>query len=34
VPPTYFFHGVAVGPSGDIYVSGDVDNVLYRIRDK
>ena len=29
--PTYIFNGVAVGPSGTIYVTGDVDNVLYRI---
>ena len=29
--PTYMFNGVAVGPSGTIYVTGDVDNVLYRI---
>jgi sugar lactone lactonase YvrE len=29
--PTYFFNGVAVGPSGTIYVTGDVANVLYRI---
>ena len=31
-PPTYVMNGVAVGPSGDIYVTGDVNNVLYRIR--
>ena len=30
-PPTYVYNGVAVGPSGSIYVSGDVANVLYRI---
>jgi hypothetical protein len=29
--PTLFFNGVAVGPSGAIYVTGDKDNVLYRI---
>lgn len=29
--PTYIFNGVAVGPSGAIYVTGDVANVLYRI---
>ena len=29
--PTYIFNGVAVGPSGTIYVTGDVENVLYRI---
>ncbi len=31
VPPTWVFNGVAVGPSGAIYISGDVKNVLYRI---
>ncbi len=31
VQPTYFFNGVAVGPSGAIYVTGDVSNVLHRI---
>jgi sugar lactone lactonase YvrE len=30
-PPTYQFNGVTVGPSGAIYVTGDVTNVLYRI---
>jgi sugar lactone lactonase YvrE len=30
-PPTWFFNGVAVGPSGTIYVTGDIANVLYRI---
>ena len=30
-PPTYTFDGVAVGPSGAIYVAGNVANVLYRI---
>jgi sugar lactone lactonase YvrE len=30
-PPTYAFDGVAVGPSGDIYVSGGGKNVIYRI---
>lgn len=29
--PTAFFSGVAVGPSGAIYLTGDVNNVLYRI---
>jgi len=29
--PTYIFSGVAVGPSGAIYVTSDVANVLYRI---
>ncbi|WP_373521503.1 hypothetical protein [Aquiflexum sp.] len=31
LPPTYFFDGVAVGQSGDIYVSGGGKNVIYRI---
>ena len=31
VPPTYIFNGVAVSPSGTIYVTGDMSNVLYRI---
>lgn len=31
VPPTYIFNGVAVSPSGTIYVTGDRSNVLYRI---
>jgi sugar lactone lactonase YvrE len=31
IPPTYSFNGVAVGPSGAIYVTGDTGNVLYRI---
>lgn len=30
-PPTWGFDGVAVGPSGDIYVSGAGANVIYRI---
>ena len=30
-PPTWGFNGVAVGPSGAIYITGDVTNVLYRI---
>jgi sugar lactone lactonase YvrE len=30
----YIFNGVAVGPSGAIYVTGDVSNVLYRIEPK
>jgi sugar lactone lactonase YvrE len=29
--PMVFFNGVAVGPSGAIYVTGDRANVLYRI---
>jgi sugar lactone lactonase YvrE len=31
LPPTNFFDGVAVGQSGDIYVSGGGRNVIYRI---
>jgi sugar lactone lactonase YvrE len=31
-PPTYVFNGVDVGPSGNIYVTGDIDNVLYCIK--
>ena len=29
--PTWMFNGVAVGPSGAIYVTGDIANVIYRI---
>jgi sugar lactone lactonase YvrE len=29
--PTWYFDGVAVGPSGDIYVTGGGANVLYRV---
>jgi sugar lactone lactonase YvrE len=29
LPPTWIFNGVAVGPSGAIYVTGDRANVLY-----
>jgi sugar lactone lactonase YvrE len=32
VPPTWIFNGVAVGPSGAIYVTGDKTNVLYRLK--
>jgi sugar lactone lactonase YvrE len=31
MPPTWAFNGVAVGPSGTIYVTGDKANVVYRI---
>jgi sugar lactone lactonase YvrE len=31
VPPTWSFNGVAVGPSGAVYVSGDKANVLYSL---
>lgn len=30
-PPTFWFDGVAIGQSGDIYVSGGGKNVIYRI---
>ena len=30
-PPTWGFEGVTVSPSGDIYVSGQGDNIVYRI---
>jgi sugar lactone lactonase YvrE len=33
-PPTWYFDGVAVGPSGDIYVAGGGANVLYRVSAK
>ncbi len=29
-PPTWQFNGVAKGPSGAIYVTGDIDNLLYK----
>ena len=32
--PTWYFDGVAVGPSGDIYVTGGGANVLYRVSAK
>jgi len=31
-PPTWAFNGVAVSPSGTIYVTSDIDNVLYQIK--
>ena len=30
-PPFWIFNGVAVGPSGAVYVAGDAANVIYRI---
>ncbi len=33
-PPTFWFDGVAVGPSGDIYATGWGANVLYRVSEK
>jgi hypothetical protein len=32
VPPPVTFNGVAVGPSGHIYVTGDTANLLYRFK--
>lgn len=34
VPPTWMFNGVDVGSNGNIYVSGDQSNVLYRFKRK
>jgi len=34
LPPTNLFDGVAIGQSGDIYVSGGGKNVIYRISKK
>lgn len=31
MPPTWAFNGVTVDATGNIYVTGDIDNVLYRI---
>ncbi|OOG70764.1 hypothetical protein B0E43_18415 [Algoriphagus sp. A40] len=31
IPPTWWFDGVAVGQSGDVYVSGGGKNVIYRV---
>lgn len=31
VPASYIFSGVTVGSAGDIHVTGDVDNVIYRL---
>ena len=33
-PPTLWFDGVTVGPSGDIYASGWAKNVLYRVSEE
>jgi hypothetical protein len=30
-PPTWVFNGVDVGPSGNVYVTGDIGDVLYCI---
>jgi hypothetical protein len=31
-PPTWVFNGVAVGSGGVVYVTGDVENRIYRIQ--
>ena len=31
LPPPWIFNGVAVGKSGEIYVTGDVGNIVYKI---
>ena len=33
-PPTWGFDGVAVGPSGDIYISGAGENAIYKVKQK
>jgi sugar lactone lactonase YvrE len=33
-PPTWLFNGLAVGERGDIYVTGDIGNVVYRITER
>jgi sugar lactone lactonase YvrE len=33
-PPTWLFNGLAVGERGDIYVTGDIGNVIYRITER
>jgi len=33
-PPYWFFDAVAVGPSGDIYVTGGGENVIYKVKNK
>jgi hypothetical protein len=30
-PPTWIFSDISVGSSGALFVSGDVENVLYRL---
>jgi sugar lactone lactonase YvrE len=32
LPPTWMLNGVAVGGGGDIYVTGDLGSVVYRLR--
>lgn len=34
LPPFWIFNGIAVGPSGAVYVTGDQANVLYRIEQR
>lgn len=31
-PPMWSFDGVAVGPSGDIYISGAGENAIYKVK--
>jgi glucose/arabinose dehydrogenase len=31
-PPTWVFNGVAIGLSGAIYVTGDIENIVYRVK--
>jgi len=31
-PPYWFFDGVAVGPSGDIYITGGRERVIYKVK--
>jgi sugar lactone lactonase YvrE len=33
-PPTNYFNGLAFGERGDIYVTGDIGNVIYRITER
>ena len=30
MPPTFIFNGIAVGSGGEVYVSSDNDNAIYR----
>ncbi len=32
MPPTWIFNGVAIAPSGLVYVTGDIENIVYRIK--
>jgi glucose/arabinose dehydrogenase len=33
-PPTWLFNDLAIGERGDIYVTGDIGNVIYRITER